>query len=170
MGTGSRRHHRPAVRRRRRVGTGWIVPTGAHHSLGVDIRIEVDGGERPPDRIRRYIEVGDAVDREETGVDLDPFSLDTGDRRYVERRPEPGEKVLVLGPTVQARGDVGMVNAEIRPLAGASILVADVDRRAAIGRPLVGSLFGLFLGGVVFGIGPVVRVWALGQALVAAPS
>lgn len=143
-----------------------VRPAGAHYSLGVDTRIDVDGGERPPERIQRYIEVSDAVDSEETSLKVGPFDFNTGeDRRYVERRLEPGDRVLVLGRPVRARGDVGMVNAEIRPLEEVPMLLADAGRKATIGRLLVGSVLVLGLGLALVTIGLVALFFGLQSAL-----
>jgi hypothetical protein len=131
-----------------------VNPAGAYLSLDVDDRIEVDGGERPPERIRRYIQVSDAVDSEDTSFDIGPFSLSTGeDRRYVERRLEPGDDVLVLGKPVQARGEVGMVNAEVRGAPDAPFLVGDGGRGTITGRLVIGSLVSLLFGLVFAAIG-----------------
>lgn len=153
-------------------GTGRVRvdPAGAYLSLDVDDRIEVDGGDPPPDRIRRFIEVSDAVDSEETRLDIGPFSLDTGeDRRYVERRLEPGDEVLVLGRPVRARGDVGTVNAEIRFAEGASFVVADAGRRAVAGRLLAGSLVALLFGLVFVAVGLFAVLAGLQRGLGAGP-
>lgn len=131
-----------------------IQPAGAVYALDEDTRIDVDGGERPPERIQRFIEASDAVDSEETSFDLGPFSLNTGeDRRYLERRLEPGDEVLVLGRPVQARGDVGMVNAEVRVAEGSPLLVADGGRRAALSHLLLSSLLPVLVGLVFVGVG-----------------
>lgn len=147
-----------------------VNPAGAYLSLGVDDRIEVDGGDRPPERIRRYIEVSDAVDSEETRFDLGPFSINTGeDRRYVERRLEPGDEVLVVGRPVQARGDVGMVNAEVRATEAGLLLVGDAGRRRILGRLLVGSLVSLLFGLVFVAVGLVAILVGLQSGLGVGP-
>lgn len=148
------------------TGRVRVVPAGAFYSLELDDRIEVGGGERPPDRIRRYIEVSDAVDSEETSFDLGPFTIDTGeDRRYVERRLEPGDEVLVFGHATQSRGGVGMVNAEIRATADQPLLVGDGGRRAVVGRLLLGSVLPFLFGLVFVGVGLFVLATAFGGAL-----
>lgn len=149
-------------------GTGKVRvnPAGAYLSLGVDDRIEVDGGDRPPERIQRYIEVSDAVDSEDTNFDVGPFSIATGDdRRYVERRLEAGDEVLVLGTPVQARGEVGMVNAEVRGVPDAPFLVGDAGRRTVAGRLLLGSLVSLLIGLVFAAIGGLAIVVGLQSGL-----
>lgn len=143
-----------------------VVPAGAFLSLELDDRIEVDGGDRPPERIRRFIEVSDAVDSEETGIDVGPFRIDTGeDRRYVERRLEPGDDVLVFGRATAVRGDVGMVNAELRAGEDQPLLVADGRRRAVVGRLLLGSVVPLLAGLVFVGVGLFVLATVVGGGL-----
>ncbi|AEH36760.1 GIDE domain-containing protein [Halopiger xanaduensis] len=79
-------------------GSVLIEPPGADFRLATDDRIEVDGGTEPPAPIARFIDRTEAVDSENTSIDLHVFELRTGrDRRFVERRLEPGETVHVLG-------------------------------------------------------------------------
>lgn len=140
-----------------------VAPAGATYSLGVDTRIEVDGGDRPPERIERYVRVSDAVDSEDSHLSVGPFDLATGeDRRYVERRLEPGDRVLVLGRPVRARGDVGAVNVEVRAADGAPLLVADGDRWPVLGRLVVGSLTWLLFGAVFVALGVGIALVGLG--------
>ncbi|QSX00124.1 E3 ubiquitin--protein ligase [Haloterrigena alkaliphila] len=94
-----------------------IEPPGADFRLEADERIDVDGGTAPPERIARFIEATDAVDCQNTTVDLRVFELTTGaDRRFRERRLEPGETVHVLGTarydTTVSRA-AGQINAAV---------------------------------------------------------
>ena len=121
-------------------GTGQVRvdPGGATFRLEPDSTLQVDGGDAPPERIRRYIDSNADVDDEELTVNLGPIEWGVGDdRRYVERRLEPGDEVLVCGAARDARGAVGAVQAVID--GGSPFLLADADRRTLARRLLVGS-------------------------------
>ena len=99
------------------TGSVLIEPPGADFRLETDARIDVDGGTEPPERIARFIEATDAVDCQNTSVDLRVFELKTGtDRRFHERLLVPGEEVHVLGTarydTTVSRAS-GQVNAAV---------------------------------------------------------
>ena len=123
-------------------GTGRVRvdPAGATFRLEPDTTVQVEGGETPPERIRRYIDANADVDDEELSVSLGPIEWGVGDdRRYVERRLEPGDEVLVCGAARDARGAVGAVQAVID--SGAPFLLADADRRTVARRLLIGGPF-----------------------------
>jgi hypothetical protein len=139
------------------TGSVLVYPAGADFRLSRDARIHVDGGERPPEHVQRFIESDDTVDDENTGIELAGFRLVTGnDRRYVEHRLDPDEQVYVYGtvrydPSVSERA--GEVNAVLEP--GGLFVVADTDDRGATRRvvrdalvPLVVGL--LFVGAAAF--------------------
>ncbi|RKD98275.1 GIDE domain-containing protein [Halopiger aswanensis] len=98
-------------------GSVLIEPPGADFRLATDARIEVDGGTEPPAPIARFIDRTEDLDSENTSIDLRVFELRTGrDRRFVERRLEPGETVHVLGTArydPSASSAAGDVNAAV---------------------------------------------------------
>lgn len=93
-------------------GSVLIEPPGADFRFTTERRLEVDGGDAPPEPIRRFIAETEAVDDQERSVDLRLFELRTGkDRRFVERRLDVGETAHVLGTarydsTSKKAGDV----------------------------------------------------------------
>ena len=138
-------------------GTGQVRvdPGGATFRLDPDTTIGVKGGETPPDRIRRYIDSNDDVDDEDVSVNLGIVDWGVGDdRRYVERRVEPGDEVLVCGAARNARGAVGAVQATID--GGQPFLLADTDRRGLARRLLVGSPAAVLLSVALFAGGGLV--------------
>jgi hypothetical protein len=153
-------------------GTGSVLvePAGVRTNLSTAAEIDVDGGAEPPARIRRFIEATPDVDSENTSVDLKVIELNTGnDRRYVERRLDPGETVHVLGHARYGRDGLeyaGSVNALVGPrldgdadgsfvrrlrdrVGGPAFVVSDASGRGAawrIARPGVLALFLAALG------------------------
>ena len=133
-------------------GTGSVLvyPAGVDLRLGRDADIRVEGGETPPERIQQFIDADahDRVDDEDTAFELGGLRIATGsDRRYVERRLDPDERVYVYG---QVRYDTsvseraGEVNAVIEP--GNRFVVADTDDRGVTRRVLRDALVPLFVG------------------------
>ena len=128
-------------------GTGKlrIDPRGATFRLASDTDIEVQGGSTPPQRIQRYIDADERVEDEDLTESLGPLDLAGGyDRRYIERRLDPGDKVLVCGAVEDDRGTVGR-----RPEAGTvpvtltggePFLLADASKRSVVRELLVGNL------------------------------
>ncbi|MFA9516879.1 GIDE domain-containing protein [Halopenitus sp. H-Gu1] len=97
------------------TGSVLVDPSRVRLGLGTSVTIEVEGGERPPNRIQKFINRTDDVGSEERTWDLKLVELNVGnDRRYIERRLEPGEPVTVFGD-VQSESGVstraGQVNA-----------------------------------------------------------
>ncbi|NGM68249.1 E3 ubiquitin ligase [Natronolimnobius sp. AArcel1] len=81
-----------------------VNPSAGEFALSTVDRIDVDGGEAEPDRVREFLEHHSDLESENTSVDLHVVEIATGnDRRYYERRLEPGGDVYVLG---QSRYDV----------------------------------------------------------------
>ncbi|MWG34128.1 GIDE domain-containing protein [Halomarina oriensis] len=130
------------------TGSVLVYPAGADFRLSQDARIDVDGGERPPDPIQRFIDAEDSVDDENTDVEFAGVRLVTGDdRRYFERRLDPDEQVYVYGtvrydPSVSERA--GEVNAVLEP--GGLFVVADTDGRGVTRRVVRDALVPLFVG------------------------
>ncbi|WP_458190210.1 GIDE domain-containing protein [Haladaptatus sp. NG-WS-4] len=106
-------------------GSVLVEPTRVRLGLDESTTIDVDGGERPPDRIQEFIERNDDVDSEERTWDLKIVELNVGnDRRYIERQLDPGESVTIFGevqnePGVSTRA--GQVNVVLT--AGSSPLI-----------------------------------------------
>ncbi|MFC4358214.1 GIDE domain-containing protein [Halobium salinum] len=138
-----------------------VDPAAATYVVAVDERTRVAGGRRPPEHIRSFVERNERVDSEDGTFRLGPFELATGDdRRYTERRIEPGDEVCVVGTPAFARGDVGDVNAEIPE--GDPFVVADAPPGVAGRRLLLGSVLPLVLGLVFAAVG---LVFAFGVGL-----
>ncbi|KPN30358.1 hypothetical protein SY89_01087 [Halolamina pelagica] len=132
-----------------------VDPSGATFRLEPDTVIGVKGGDTPPERIRRFIDSNDDVDDEDVSVGLGPIEWGVGtDRRYVERRVEPGDGVLVCGAARDARGAVGAVQATID--GGSTFLLADTDRLGLARRLLVGTPAAVLLSVALFAGGGLV--------------
>lgn len=145
-------------------GTGRVrvEPAAATFSVAPDEETRVAGGRTPPDHILSFVERTEGVDdggRGGRGFGLGPFDLDLfggGDRRYVERRIEPGDEVAVYGTPTAARGGVGEVNAVVR--GGDPFVVADTTSRWAGWRHLKGGALPLLFGLVFLALGVFVAV------------
>lgn len=136
------------------TGSVLVEPAGADLRLGREARIPVDGGERPPDEITRFIERDDRVDDQDRSIDLKLFELKTGkDRRYVEKRLDVGETIHVLGTarfdTSAARAsghvnavvgidrdalELGRIRWYLRRLLGPPFLISDTGERGTVIR------------------------------------
>lgn len=159
-------------------GSVLIEPPGASLRLSRERRIDVEGGARPPEPIRRFVEREDDVDSEESTLNLGPLELKTGrDRRYVERRLDVGEEVHVLGTArydTTASKRAGDVNAVVgvdeavlsesrwvrirHRLFGHPFVISDRSERW-LGIRAAGYGAGAILGGVV--LGGLAALWAL---------
>lgn len=81
-----------------------VEPAGADLALTTARTIEVDGGDPEPEPVRRFLAEESDLTSEDSSIDLMVVEIATGnDRRYHERRLEPGEEAYVLG---QSRYDV----------------------------------------------------------------
>ena len=102
-----------------------VDPSTVRLGLDTSTTIEVDGGDRPPERIQEFIDRTDDVDSEERTWDLKIIELKVGDdRRYIEHRLDPGESVTVFGEVSSESGvstRSGQVNAVLK--AGAHPLI-----------------------------------------------
>ena len=144
-------------------GTGQVRvdPGGATFRLEPDTTVQVDGGDSPPERIRRFIDANADVDDQEQSIGFGPIEWGVGkNRRFVERRLEPGDEVLVCGTARDARGAVGAVQATID--GGRPFLLADADRRTLARRLLVGGTFAVLLSAALFVVGAGVYAGAIG--------
>lgn len=128
------------------TGRLLVDPEGASLALDEEDAIRVDAGDRPPERVRRWIGETPAVDSEEGRWDLGPLSVATGnDRRYVERRLDPGERVHVYGVTEYRRwsDEGGTVNAVLRGEGAPFFRITDGSEREAVRRLATPALFRL---------------------------
>ncbi|WP_336000232.1 GIDE domain-containing protein [Halorientalis halophila] len=95
-----------------------VDPSTVRLGLDTSTTIDVAGGDRPPARIREFIDRTEAVDSEERTWDLKIIELKVGDdRRYIERRLDPGESVTVFGEAHSESGvstRSGQVNAVLK--------------------------------------------------------
>lgn len=129
-------------------GSVLVDPRRADLRLTRDDRIAVPGGERPPDRVRSFVEASQDVDSEERTWSLGGFELNVGDdRRYDESRLDPGGPVYVYGEPVYDPGvsEVGgQVNYRFE-----DALVSDTTPDAAVRRVArdgaMPALFGLLM-------------------------
>lgn len=142
-------------------GSVLVDPRGADVRLGSDVvRIGVDGGSAPPERIRRYVDAH-GLSCENRRLDLGPLSIPRGaDRRYTERRIRPGAELYVLGRARPEATGVGSVDAVVGDGSDAC-LIGEGSARRNVARALRRS-------GVAVGQGAVVAVVALVLALVLA--
>jgi hypothetical protein len=86
------------------TGTVEVRPEGAAFRFE-DHSIRVDGGEKPPERIERYLQRTDAADPQNKSLNLGITELSYGnDQRFTERRLEPGEDAYVYGTVGRAQG------------------------------------------------------------------
>lgn len=142
-------------------GTGQlrVDPRGARSRLAVDTEIGVLGGTEPPERIKRFIDADAELDDENVTVNIGPLDLTGGyDRKYVERRVEPGDKVLVCGVVEDARSDVGAVPAELA--GGTPFLLADSSKSTVARSLFVGNPFWAVVSLGLIGLG----IWLLAVA------
>lgn len=154
------------------TGTVLVEPVAVRTNLSREKRIQIDGGETPPARIRRFIEGNPDVDSENTSLDLKVIELDTGNkRRYVERRLDPGEPVHVLGHASYGREGLeyaGSVNATVGPrladdgdhswfarlqnrISGRGFVISDAKERVAAWRIAKPGLIAVFIAILVAG-------------------
>jgi hypothetical protein len=94
-----------------------VDPAGAELALSTDATARVDGGEAEPERIREFLEHESDLESENTSLDLKVVQIATGnDRKYHERRLEPGGEAYVFGESrydIDARETMRDVSAVI---------------------------------------------------------
>ena len=99
------------------TGSVLVDPSRVRFALDDSELIRVDGGAEPPERVQRFIERNADVDSEERTLDLKVVELNVGnDRRYAERRLDPGDAITVFGdatPRSGTNGRPGQVNAAL---------------------------------------------------------
>jgi len=117
-------------------GTGRLLVEPAGAKLALDEHAtRVDGGDRPPERIARWIEDTPDVDSEEKTWDLRVVELKAGnDRKYVERRVDPGDAVHAYGGGEYRRWSdaAGAVNVAVGDGVAPLFRITDGDERAAV--------------------------------------
>lgn len=114
-------------------GSVLVDPRRADLRLTRDDRIAVPGGERPPDRVRSFVEASEDVDSEERTWSLGGFELHVGDdRRYDEARLDPDVPVYVYGEPVYDPG-VSEVGGQVNYRFD-DALVSDATADAAVRR------------------------------------
>jgi hypothetical protein len=120
-------------------GTGVRVdPAAATFSLDVDEKVELDAGEKPPERVRGFIDAVDEVDEAETGYEVGPLAIgDDPRRRYTQRTLRPGDEVTVVGDS-EAFPDAPVGEVKSRLAEGSPFVVSDATARRTALR-LVGS-------------------------------
>lgn len=154
------------------TGTVLVEPAAVRTNLSRAERIQVEGGETPPARIRRFIEGNPDIDSENTSLDLKVIELTTGNkRRYIERRLDPGEPVHVLGHASYGRDGLeyaGSVNATVGPrladdgdhswfarlryrISGREFVISDAKERGAAWRIAKPGLIAVFIAILVAG-------------------
>ncbi|WP_049926325.1 GIDE domain-containing protein [Halopiger goleimassiliensis] len=136
-----------------------VEPAGADFALTTDERIDVDGGEPEPEPVRRFLETESDLESENRSLDLAVVEIATGnDRRYYERRLDPGGEVYVLGQTtydVEARETMRDISAVVEDGPESPVFVVadtcqDGAARLLARRGLVWFGFGLAL--LAFGV------------------
>lgn len=128
---------------------------------GADVRFEahsvtVSPGTELPDRLARYVDATDAVDRQDGSVNLLVTEINTGNKqRFTERRLDVGETVYVYG---QARRgpSAGWGSNLVDAVIGdgdtvPTFVVSDTDERATAWRFARGGIWRVALGGVILG-------------------
>lgn len=134
-----------------------VDPEGADLSLAAGTRLDVDAGESPPDRVAAFVGSNPEVDGQAHGVALGPVRVASSDRRYHERRLDPGETVYLQGTPTYAPGlsdRAGQVNARL-DAAAVDLFVSDRGEDATVRSLAVG-------GGLAAGLGVLLLVLAAG--------
>ncbi|AFZ72331.1 GIDE domain-containing protein [Natronobacterium gregoryi] len=93
-----------------------VEPEEADCALSTAVTVGVDGGEQEPTQVEEFLETESELESENRSIDLGVVEVSTGNnRRYYERRLDPGEDVYVFGQShydIDAREtmrDVGAV-------------------------------------------------------------
>ncbi|WP_293030194.1 GIDE domain-containing protein [Natronococcus sp.] len=139
-----------------------VEPAGAELALSTDTTIEVDGGEPEPEPIREFLAHESDLESENTSLDLKVVELATGnDRRYHERRLEPGDEAYVLGQSsydVDARETMRDVSAVVGDGDGTPAFVVSDSSQDGTARLLATRQLPWLVGGLLaIGVG----VWLL---------
>ncbi|MDQ2052553.1 GIDE domain-containing protein [Natronolimnohabitans sp. A-GB9] len=135
-----------------------VEPAGADLALSTEASIEVDGGEPEPEPIKAFLETESDLESENTSLDLRVVEIATGnDRRYHERRLEPGEDAYVFGQSrydVDARETMRDVSAVIEDGPDTpAFVVADATQDVAARRLAKPAAVWIALGILAAGIG-----------------
>ncbi|AGB36234.1 GIDE domain-containing protein [Natronococcus occultus] len=135
-----------------------VEPAGAELALSTDTTIEVDGGEPEPEPIREFLAHESDLESENTSLDLKVVELATGnDRRYHERRLEPGGEAYVFGQSsydVDARETMRDVSAVVSDGDGTPAFVVSDSSQDGTARLLATRQLPWLVGGLLMiGIG-----------------
>ncbi|WP_135534719.1 GIDE domain-containing protein [Halostella pelagica] len=136
------------------TGALLVDPDGAALALD-DHTTRVDGGKAPPERIRRWIEDTPDVGSEEKSWDLRVIEIATGDdRKYIERRLDPGDPVHVYGGVEYEpwSNAAGTVNAVVRDGETALFRITDGDEGEAVRRLAMPALWRIAGAAVVLAV------------------
>ncbi|MFU8866643.1 GIDE domain-containing protein [Natronococcus sp.] len=139
-----------------------VEPAGAELALSTDTTIEVDGGEPEPEPIREFLAHESDLESENTSIDLKVVELATGnDRRYHERRLEPGGEAYAFGQSrydIDARETMRDISAVVSDGDGTPAFVVSDSSRDGTARLLARRQLPWLVGGLLMiGVG----VWLL---------
>ncbi|WP_137291349.1 GIDE domain-containing protein [Natronorubrum halophilum] len=135
-----------------------VEPAGADLALSAETTIEVDGGEAEPEPIREFLETESDLESENTSFDIGVVEIATGnDRRYHERRLDPGEEAYVFGQSrydVDARETMRDVSSVVEGGPDApAFVVADSSQRVAARRLAKPAVVWMAIGALMSAIG-----------------
>lgn len=140
-------------------GTGRVRvdPQGADIRLDGD-SITVKPGKELPDRLERYVEATESVDKQDGTVNLLVTEVNTGNKqRFTERRLDVGETVYVYGQATRGPS-AGWGSSVVDAVIGdgdaiPTFVVSDTDERATAWRFAQGGLWRLGVGVAVLAVG-----------------
>lgn len=132
-----------------------VEPEDADLALSTDETFSVDGGEPEPEPVEEFLETESDLESEDTSLDLGVVEVSTGNnRRYHERRLDPGGEVYVFGQSrydVDARETMRDVNAVIEDGPETPVfVVADSCQYVAARRLAKPAVFWIVGGLLVF--------------------
>lgn len=145
------------------TASALVDPRAADFRFSAERSIDVRGGTKPPERVQEFIRRNGDVGSEERRLDLTLFELNTGkDRKYVERRLDPGESVHILGEArydASAGNDAGEVNLVIGYGDDERFLISDTNERGSARRVawkglpyVIAGLLFFAIGGFILGL------------------
>lgn len=159
------------------AGVDFLVDDGTGRvrvdPQGADIRLDGDSvtvspGDELPDRLARYVESTEAVDKQDGTVNLLVTEVNTGNKqRFTERRLDVGETVYVYGQATRGPS-TGWGSSVVDAVIGdgnaiPTFVVSDTDERGTAWRFARGGLWRVTVGLGILGFGAV----AWGSAVLA---
>ncbi|EMA42327.1 GIDE domain-containing protein [Halobiforma nitratireducens] len=128
-----------------------VDPAGAELALSTEETVHVGGGDPEPEPITEFLATESDLESENTSLDLKVVEIATGnDRKYHERRLEPGEEAYVFGQSrydVDARETMRDISAVIEDGPDApTFVVADASQHVAARRLAKGPLLWIAAG------------------------